>query len=101
MDLPADQKKSLDGIVFHAQGYSGYYDRPVRGFPYRTSGHAYGIAVDINWNTSYFLGSHQGEPYRYRNNVPRFLVDISSATVSYGAAAGTVMMPCISNTDPN
>ena len=75
-NLPAAKKEDLEGIIFHVDAYSGYYDRPVRDYPQRTSAHAYGIAVDVNWNDSYFIGSHQGEPYRYRNNMPQFLVDI-------------------------
>ena len=76
MALPEDRKEALAGIVFPASGYSGYHDRSVRGYPKRTSGHAYGIAVDINWDQDYFIGSHPKEPYRYRNNLPQFLVDI-------------------------
>ncbi len=76
MNLPDDKKKALEGIVYRVEGPYGYYDRPVRDFPGRMSGHAYGIAVDINGNLSYFIGGHKGEPYLYRNNVPRFLVDI-------------------------
>lgn len=74
--LPEERKRELEGIAFNTDGPYGYYDRPVRGFPGRTSGHAYGIAVDINGNLSYFSGTHRSEPYRYRNNVPAFLVDI-------------------------
>jgi peptidoglycan LD-endopeptidase CwlK len=75
-DLPVEKKRELDGIVFNVDGCSGYCDRPVRGYPQRTSGHAYGIAVDVNWDKAFFIGSHLGEPYRYRNNMPQFLVDI-------------------------
>jgi peptidoglycan L-alanyl-D-glutamate endopeptidase CwlK len=61
-DLPEEKKQELEGIVFNVDACSGYCDRSVRDYPHRTSGHAYGIAVD--------------EPYRYRNNMPQFLVDI-------------------------
>ena len=75
--LPVDKKRCLNRIVFNVRGGPyGFYDRPVRGYALRESGHAYGFAVDINGNDSYFIGCHKGEPYRYRNNVPRFLVDI-------------------------
>ncbi|HQG32791.1 MAG TPA: M15 family metallopeptidase [Deltaproteobacteria bacterium] len=76
MNLPDDKKKALEGIVYRVEGPYGYYERPVRDFPGRTSGHAYGIAVDINGDLAYFAGGHKGEPYLYRNNVPRFLVEI-------------------------
>jgi len=75
-NLPEDKKKDLKGIVFNTDGFSGYCDRPVRCYPHRTSAHAYGIAVDVNEDLSYFVGSHRSEAYRYRNNMPQFLVDI-------------------------
>ncbi|HQI82200.1 MAG TPA: M15 family metallopeptidase [Deltaproteobacteria bacterium] len=74
--LPQERKKALRGIVLKTGGYSGYHERTVRDFPGRTSAHAYGIAVDINWDESYYIGSRRAESYRYRNNVPKFLVDI-------------------------
>jgi hypothetical protein len=74
--LPDERKRELEGIVFHAEGPYGHYDRPVRGFPGRVSGHAYGISVDINGDLTYFWETNQGKPYRYRNNVPAFLVEI-------------------------
>jgi hypothetical protein len=76
MDLPEEKKKDLEGIIFNVDGCSGYYDRPVRDYPKRTSAHAYGIAVDVNRDYAFFIGYHQGEPYRYRNTMPQFLVDI-------------------------
>lgn len=75
-NLPDDKKRLLEGIVYNVEGPYGYYERPVRDFPHRTSGHAYGIAVDINGDLAYFIGGHEGEPYLYRNNVPQFLVEI-------------------------
>jgi peptidoglycan LD-endopeptidase CwlK len=75
-DLPEEKKRELEGIVFNGDACSGYCDRSVREYPKRTSGHAYGIAVDVNWDDSFFIGSHHGEPYHYRNNMPQFLVDI-------------------------
>ncbi|HVN71884.1 MAG TPA: M15 family metallopeptidase, partial [Desulfomonilia bacterium] len=75
-NLPEDKKKDLEGIVLDPDACSGYCDRPVRCYPHRTSAHAYGIAVDVNEDMSFFVGSHRGEPYRYRNNMPQFLVDI-------------------------
>jgi hypothetical protein len=75
-DLPVEKKQELEGIVFNVDACSGYCDRSVREYPHRTSGHAYGIAVDVNWDKAYFIGNHRGEPYRYRNNMPQFLVDI-------------------------
>lgn len=74
--LPESRKRELQGVVFGTDGPYGHCDRPVRGFPGRTSGHAYGISVDINGNLECFHGAHRGEPYRYRNNVPPFLVEI-------------------------
>ncbi|MFO1352147.1 MAG: M15 family metallopeptidase [Gammaproteobacteria bacterium] len=74
--LSAQRKRELDGLVFNTDGFSGHFERPVRGFPLRTSGHAYGIAVDVNWNAEYFSGSHRNQPYRYRNQLPQFLVEI-------------------------
>jgi hypothetical protein len=74
--LPDGKKRELEGIVFGVDGPYGHYDRPVRGFPGRLSGHAYGIAVDINGNLDYFSDTHRNEPYCYRNNVPAFLVEI-------------------------
>jgi hypothetical protein len=74
--LPEDQKKQLRGIVYRVRGPYGTLNRKVRDFPRRISGHAYGIAVDINGNLTYFSGTHRDEPYRYRNNVPGFLVEI-------------------------
>lgn len=76
MNLPEDKKPCLEGIVYNVDGPYGYFERHVRDFPRRTSGHAYGIAVDINGDIAYFNGSHGGEPYLYRNNVPQFLVQI-------------------------
>ncbi len=76
MNLPDEMKKSLEDVVFDVEGPYGYFERPVRDYPNRTSGHAYGIAVDINGDLFYFAGSHRDEPYCYRNNVPQFLVDI-------------------------
>ena len=73
--LPEDKKKSLN-VIFHVKGPYGFDDRLVRGYTHRESGHAYGFVVDINNNESFFIGYHQGEPYCYGNNVPRFLVDI-------------------------
>jgi hypothetical protein len=75
-NLPEDRKKALAGIVLKTGGYSGHHERTVRDFPGRTSAHAYGIAVDINWDESYYLGSRRSAPYEYRNNVPKFLVEI-------------------------
>ncbi len=75
-DLPEKKKRELEGIVFNVDASSGYCDRSVREYPHRTSGHAYGIAVDVNWDDSYFIGRHLSEPYYYRNNMPQFLVDI-------------------------
>jgi len=74
--LPEDKKKQLKGIVFRINGPYGAFNRSVRDYPRRTSGHAYGIAVDINGNLTYFSGAHQNEPYCYRNNIPAFLVEI-------------------------
>ncbi len=74
--LPGERKKALRGIIFKTGGYSGYHERSVRDFPGRISAHAYGIAVDINWDESCYIGSHRAEPYGYRSNVPKFLVDI-------------------------
>lgn len=74
--LPEERKRTLRATVLKTGGYSGYHERTVRDFPGRTSAHAYGIAVDINWDESCYIGSHRAEPYRYRNNVPKFLVDI-------------------------
>jgi peptidoglycan LD-endopeptidase CwlK len=75
-ELPKEKKKELDGIVFNVEAGSGYCEGPVREYPHRTSGHPYGIAVDVNWDEDYFIGRHRGEPYCYRNNMPQFLVDI-------------------------
>jgi len=75
-NLPEERKKNLEGIIFNVGGYSGYYDRPVRDYPRRTSAHAYGIAVDVNRDYEYYIGQHRGEPYRYRNKMPQYLVDI-------------------------
>jgi hypothetical protein len=74
-NLPEKKKRTLERIVFDVRS-SGYYERSVRDFPQRTSAHAYGIAVDVNWDDSYFIGRHRKESYRYRNNIPQFLVDI-------------------------
>lgn len=74
--LCPERKRLLFGVLYQVRGHSGYHERQVRGFPLRLSGHAYGIALDIYWDDEYFSGCHQGEPYRYRNNVPGFLVDI-------------------------
>jgi peptidoglycan LD-endopeptidase CwlK len=75
-NLPDDMKKNLNRVVFNVRGPYGFFERPVRDYEHRVSGHAYGIAVDINGNLGYFIGGHKGEPYQYRNNVPRVLVDI-------------------------
>ena len=75
-DLPKVKKLELEGIVFNVDSFSGYCDRSVRGYPHRTSGHAYGIAVDVNWDDAYFIGRHFNEPYHYKNNMPQFLVEI-------------------------
>jgi peptidoglycan LD-endopeptidase CwlK len=74
--LPENRKRELEGIAMGTDGPYGQFERPVRGFPGRTSGHAYGIAIDINGNLAYFWESRKDEPYSYRNNVPAFLVDI-------------------------
>ncbi|HNY65184.1 MAG TPA: M15 family metallopeptidase [Deltaproteobacteria bacterium] len=74
--LPEERKRELDGVALNTDGPYGHFERPVRGFPGRTSGHAYGIAVDINGNLEYFWATHRGKPYSYRNNVPAFLVEI-------------------------
>ena len=75
-NLPEEKKLLLKGIVFDVDGFSGYHERQVRDYPKRTSAHAYGIAVDVNHDESYFIGRHRGKPYTYRNNMPHFLVDI-------------------------
>lgn len=76
MALPENQKACLKGIVLEVNECYGSFERPVRGYPRRTSGHAYGIAVDINGDLSYFIGSRREGPYEYRNNLPKLLVDI-------------------------
>jgi len=70
--LPPVRKKELRGIVFDVKGYSGYRQKKIRGasFP---SAHSWGIAVDINWDTSYY---HRDSKKKYANNVPQDVVNI-------------------------
>jgi len=74
--LPEENRQLLEGTVIHAGAFSGYCERHVRDYPERTSAHSYGIAVDVNHDDSYFIGCHKDEPYAYRNNMPKSLVDI-------------------------
>jgi len=70
--LPEKRKSELRGIVFEVDGFSGYAKRKISGasFP---SPHSWGIAVDVNWDTSYY---HRDSKKPYANNVPQDVVDL-------------------------